>query len=129
MKFWRLYCPTTEVRLDITLKCGQSFRWKLLENKDGIIGQQPSGEKFYIGVVKKRLWIVGRDGDDLLYTCVNNPEEKETELKADLEDYLQQGCISCGPCSYPELTEDHVLPSAQVKIFRTVTRNAVNKSV
>jgi len=89
MKFWRLYCPTAEVRLDITLKCGQSFRWKLLENKDGIIGQQPSGEKFYIGVVKKRLWIVGRDGDDLLYTCVNNPEEKETELKADLEDYLQ----------------------------------------
>ena len=24
----------------------------------------------------------------------------------------EQGCISCGPCSYPELTEDHVLPSA-----------------
>ena len=23
-----------------------------------------------------------------------------------------QGCISCGPCSYPELTKDHVLPSA-----------------
>ena len=23
-----------------------------------------------------------------------------------------QGCISCGPCSCPELTEDHVLPSA-----------------
>ena len=40
-----------------------------------------------------------------------------------------QGCISCGPCSYPELTEDHVLTSAYVKIFRTVTRNAVNKSV
>ena len=40
-----------------------------------------------------------------------------------------QGCISCGPCSYPELTEDHVLTSAYDKIFRTVTRNAVNKSV
>ena len=39
-----------------------------------------------------------------------------------------QGCISCGPCSCPELTEDHVLPSAYVEIFRTVTRNAVNKS-
>ena len=26
--------------------------------------------------------------------------------------HLEQGCISCGPCSYPELTEDHVLPSA-----------------
>ena len=41
---------------------------------------------------------------------------------------FKQGCISCGPCSCPELTEDHVLPSAYVEIFRTVTRNAVNKS-
>ena len=40
-----------------------------------------------------------------------------------------QGCISCGMCSYPELTKDHVLTSAYVYIFRTVTRNAVNKSV
>ena len=40
-----------------------------------------------------------------------------------------QGCISCGMCSYPELTEDHVLTSAYVKIFKTVTRNAVNKGV
>ena len=40
----------------------------------------------------------------------------------------QQGCISCDTCSYPELTEDHVLTSAYVKIFRIVTRNAVNKS-
>ena len=39
-----------------------------------------------------------------------------------------QGCISCVTCSYPELTEDHVLTSAYVKIFRIVTRNAVNKS-
>jgi len=39
-----------------------------------------------------------------------------------------QGCISCGTRSYPELTEDHVLTSAYVKIFRIVTRNAVNKS-
>ena len=41
----------------------------------------------------------------------------------------RQGCISCGMCSYPELTKDHVLTSAYVNIFRTVTRNAVNKSV
>ena len=40
-----------------------------------------------------------------------------------------QGFIFCLTCSYPELTEDHVLTSAYVKIFRTVTRNAVNKSV
>ena len=40
-----------------------------------------------------------------------------------------QGCIIRLTCSHPELTEDHVLTSAYVKIFRTVTRNAVNKSV
>ena len=40
-----------------------------------------------------------------------------------------QGCIFRLTCSHPELTEDHVLTSAYVKIFRTVTRNAVNKGV
>ena len=38
-----------------------------------------------------------------------------------------QGCIFRLTCSHPELTEDHVLTSAYVKIFKTVTRNAVNK--
>ena len=32
-------------------------------------------------------------------------------------------------CSHRELTKDHVLTSAYVKIFRTVTRNAVNRGV
>ena len=41
----------------------------------------------------------------------------------------EQGCIFRLMCSYPELTVDHVLTSAYVKIFRTITRNAVNKSV
>ena len=39
-----------------------------------------------------------------------------------------QGCIFRLKCSYPELTKDHVLTSAYVKFFRTVTRNAVNNS-
>ena len=40
-----------------------------------------------------------------------------------------QGCIFHLPCSQFELTKDYVFTSAYVKIFRTVTRNAVNKSV
>ena len=40
-----------------------------------------------------------------------------------------QGCIFRLTCSHRELTKDHVLTSAYVKIFRTVTGNAVNKSV
>ena len=39
---------------------------------------------------------------------------------------LIQGCIFRLTCSHPELTEDHVLTSAYVKIFRIDTRNAVN---
>ena len=49
-------------------------------------------------------------GDEIMMTC------------------RMQGCISCGTCSYLELTEDHVLTSAYVKIVRIVTINAVNKS-
>ena len=40
---------------------------------------------------------------------------------------VHQGCVSCVTCSYPELTEDHVLTRAYVKIFRIVTINAINK--
>ena len=86
LKFWRLYCPKAEVRLDITLKCGQSFRWKLLEQEEE---SKSGGEKFYIGVVRQRVWVVGRDGDDLLFSCVNDTEEEEAKLKMELEDYLQ----------------------------------------
>ena len=42
--------------------------------------------------------------------------------------FCPQGCIFRLACSYPELTKDQVLTSAFVKIFRTVTRNAVNNS-
>ena len=89
LKFWRLYCPKAEVRLDITLKCGQSFRWKLLEESEEVVQQSKSGEKFYIGVVRQRVWVVGRDGEDLLFSCVNDTEEDEAKLKMELEDYLQ----------------------------------------
>ena len=40
-----------------------------------------------------------------------------------------QGFIFRLTCSDSELTKDHVLTSAYVKIFRTVTRNAVNMYV
>ena len=91
LKFWRLYCPKAEVRLDITLKCGQSFRWKLLEQEEGGEEKSKSGEKFYIGVVQQRVWVIGRDGEDLLFSCVNGTEggEEEAKLKMELEDYLQ----------------------------------------
>ena len=42
---------------------------------------------------------------------------------------VSQGCIFRLTCSHRELTEGRVLISAYVKIFRTITRNVVNKSV
>ena len=39
--------------------------------------------------------------------------------------FCPQACIFRLTCSYPELTKDHVLTSAYVKIF---TRNALNSS-
>ena len=59
--------------------------------------------------------------------CVSHQLSKVQKRHPEKEPLLQ-GCISCGTCSYPELTEDHVLTSAYVKIFRIVTRNAANKS-
>ena len=56
--------------------------------------------------------------------CVHN-----ALIKSDKKiTYYHQGGIFRLTCSYRELTEDHVLTSAYVKIFRIITRNAVNKS-
>ena len=60
-------------------------------------------------------FLFGEQGDEV--------REEGEEQKSD-----DQGCIFRLTCSHPELTEDHVLTSAYVKIFRIVTRNAVNKS-
>ena len=51
----------------------------------------------------------------------------EGELADDIDG--GQGCIFRLMCSHRELTKDHVLTKAYVKIFIIVTRNAVNKSV
>ena len=74
----------------------------------------------------------GRDSEDWLLEEVNEASHR-LDRREDAKErssllHGEQGCISCGPCSCPELTEDHVLPSAYVEIFRIVTRNAVNKS-
>ena len=55
---------------------------------------------------------------------------RTTNQPGDPSASLVQGCIFRLTCSHPELTEDQVLTSACViYVFRTVTKNAVNKSV
>ena len=55
--------------------------------------------------------------EDIQFVLVTNTIEHE------------QGCIFRLTCSHPELTKDQVLTGAYLKISRTVTRNAGNKSV
>ena len=80
-----------------------------------------------IGTKDKRntffLW-VPRFGEERSLFCFSWPSYFCDSLQCNT-----QGCIFRLTCSYPKLTEDHVLTSAYVKIFRTVTRNAVNKTV
>ena len=52
----KLPCPIEELRLDITLKCGQSFRWKSLDNKDDGPDKDVDSNKVFIGVVRKRYY-------------------------------------------------------------------------
>jgi len=80
---WKtLNCSKEEIRIDITLKCGQSFRWKPLE-----ISNPEVNNVAFIGVVRNRLWVLGQNESSILYHCVNEPEAPD--LAEDLRDYFQ----------------------------------------
>ncbi|XP_035238097.1 N-glycosylase/DNA lyase [Anguilla anguilla] len=55
-KLWRsLPCLRTELRLDLTLSCGQSFRWR------------ETGEGHWTGVIGGRVWTLTQTEDTLWY--------------------------------------------------------------
>ncbi|KAI5621949.1 N-glycosylase/DNA lyase [Silurus asotus] len=62
---WRcLSCPKSELRLDLTLGCGQSFRWR------------ETGEGHWTGVMGGRVWTLTQTDDTLwyhVYRCHSDP--------------------------------------------------------
>ena len=81
---WRTFlCSQSELRLDITLRCGQSFRWKKVEDPTVGAGVGP----VYIGVVQSKLLLLSQDSEQVFYHCVNNEECDKTESQ--LKDYFQ----------------------------------------
>jgi len=59
---WRkLPCPISELRLDIVLNCGQSFRWRSLS--PGI----------WASVINHRVWVLSQSDNDLLYKVYTSP--------------------------------------------------------
>ncbi|XP_063076616.1 N-glycosylase/DNA lyase isoform X1 [Engraulis encrasicolus] len=60
-KAWRaLSCPRSELRLDLTLGCGQTFRWR------------ETGDAHWTGVMGGRVWTLTQTDDTLWYYVYNN---------------------------------------------------------
>ncbi|XP_007248022.3 N-glycosylase/DNA lyase [Astyanax mexicanus] len=61
-KAWRsIPCLRSELRLDLTLGCGQSFRWR------------ETGEGHWTGVMGGRVWTLTQTEDTLWYHVYSNP--------------------------------------------------------
>jgi len=83
---WRTFlCSQSELRLDITLRCGQSFRWKKVE--DPAVGRDLGLGPVYIGVIQSKLLLLSQDAEQVFYHCVNNEKCDQTESL--LKDYFQ----------------------------------------
>jgi len=72
--FEKLKCSCKELRLDITLKCGQSFRWKVLEDEK---------DKIFIGVLEQNLVLLKQDSDYVYYSSPGGKIDPRT-----LQDYF-----------------------------------------
>ncbi len=82
IKWRRFKCPTSELRLDIVLKCGQSFRWSQQEAETTEGGQQP-----WIGVLGENVYMLSQTPDAILYKRF--PQEDDSSKSSDDEKFLK----------------------------------------
>ncbi|XP_058245934.1 N-glycosylase/DNA lyase [Hemibagrus wyckioides] len=77
-KAWRcLYCPKSELRLDLTLECGQTFRWR------------ETGKGHWTGVMGGRVWTLTQTDDTLwyhVYRCREDPDHVNGRKRKKAED-------------------------------------------
>lgn len=78
----KLKCDKEQLRLDIVLKCGQSFRWALYD------GDLSTTTKSWIGVLSNKVWLLSQDDSHLLYKSLPNDAKNESEDSI-LHDYFQ----------------------------------------
>ena len=79
---WKhLTCAKSQLRLDIVLKCGQSFRWT----------EYPQNPQSWIGVLKNRVWLLTQDEEQIRFKTLSNTckDEEEEKEKSILTDYFQ----------------------------------------
>eukprot|EP00088_Acartia_fossae_P044188 TRINITY_DN4683_c0_g1_i9.p1 TRINITY_DN4683_c0_g1~~TRINITY_DN4683_c0_g1_i9.p1 ORF type:complete len:408 (-),score=74.66 TRINITY_DN4683_c0_g1_i9:188-1411(-) len=86
IKWNTIKCTKKELRLDISLKCGQSFRWKSIEHEN---------ETIFVGVINKNLLLFKQDEHFLHYSIEHGHMEEEKikdyfNLGVDLESLYKQ---------------------------------------
>ncbi|XP_008287738.1 N-glycosylase/DNA lyase [Stegastes partitus] len=65
-KLWRsMSCAKSELRLDLTLACGQSFRWR------------ETAEGHWTGVMRGRVWTLTQTDDTLWYHVYKNQDQQK----------------------------------------------------
>ena len=82
----RLKCTKKQLRLDIVLKCGQSFRWEE-------VPEALNERKSWIGVLQSKVWQLAQEDSHILYRTISSIEDKSDETKVEeeaiLKDYFQ----------------------------------------
>ena len=112
MAWKKLVCTPADLRLDIVLKCGQSFRWKTP------FARKPDE---FVGVLGSKIWILKQEPEHILYKTIAkiktenvwdrstqaNPLKEDVENEQYLHDYFQLG-VSLGPLYESWATVDPV---------------------
>ena len=107
-----MVCTPADLRLDIVLKCGQSFRWKTPFDR------KPDE---FVGVLGSKIWILKQEPEHILYKTIAkiktenvwdrstqaNPLKEDVEDEQYLHDYFQLG-VNLGPLYESWATVDPV---------------------
>ena len=99
---WKtLKCAKNQIRLDIVLKCGQSFRWSQYESKPevhqltschtGSNGTTPCSTQSWIGVMSNIIWLIRQNEEQIQYKTISNDlSNSDTEANNYEEDILKE---------------------------------------
>ena len=97
---WKtLKCAKNQIRLDIVLKCGQSFRWSQYESKSEVqqlsscqngINGTPSTQS-WIGVMSDIIWLIRQNEEQIQFKTItlNSDIEADNYEEDILKEYFQ----------------------------------------
>jgi len=70
MSWRKLACTRAQLRLDIVLRCGQSFRWAVNGDR----------AREWVGPLAGRLWVLSQDDRHLMYKSNRPSDDHEAAL-------------------------------------------------